>query len=73
MIALCADTVTRSSPVGAEAEEGGDGDKWNDLGKGGFKGENGGEVRRAVVEGVLSGGGTGGWCDEQVSRLIDVP
>jgi COP9 signalosome complex subunit 4 len=54
---------------GAEGEEaGGDEARWEELGAKGFEGEEGGERRREVVEGVLGGSGAAGWCDEQVSR-----
>jgi len=55
----------RSIPGQSEKEE--DEAEWEDLGRKAFAGEQGGEVRRSVVEGLLSRGGGSGWCDEQVS------
>ena len=54
---------------GSSGQEGelGDGHDWERLGKGAFGGEEGSEMRRTVLEGVLGPGGTMGWCEEQVS------
>lgn len=70
VIALCAGSgLDPKYYRGAEGEEaGGDEVRWEELGTKGFEGEEGGERRREVVEGVLGGGGAAGWCDEQVSR-----
>lgn len=50
-----------------EVDEADDDAKWEKMGREAFAGEQGEDKRREVVEGVLSGGPTGGWCDEQVS------
>ncbi|WRT69944.1 uncharacterized protein IL334_006935 [Kwoniella shivajii] len=42
---------------------------WEEIGKNAFQGEENGEIRKDVVEGVLNGGGISGWCDEQVTVL----
>lgn len=67
VIALCAGSgISKRTPMSGEAEDGGDEEKWEGMGREAFPGEKGAEMRRDVVEGVLEGGGTG-WCDEQVS------
>ncbi len=74
VIALCAGSgMARTITISGEGEESGDEEKWDTVGKKAFRGEKGAEVRREVVEGVLSGGGTGGWCDEQVSISKSLP
>jgi len=65
--------MARTITISGEGEESGDEEKWDTVGKKAFRGEKGAEVRREVVEGVLSGGGTGGWCDEQVSISKSLP
>ncbi|RSH91532.1 hypothetical protein EHS25_009831 [Saitozyma podzolica] len=71
VIALCAGSgLDPKYYRGAEGEEaGGDEARWEELGTKGFEGEEGGERRREVVEGVLGGGGAAGWCDEQTTIL----
>jgi COP9 signalosome complex subunit 4 len=71
VIALCAGSgLDPKYYRGAEGEEaGGDEVRWEELGTKGFEGDEGGDRRREVVEGVLGGGGAAGWCDEQVSRV----
>ena len=44
---------------------------WTSLGTSAFATERGEEVRKEVVEGVVEGGASAGWCDEQVSGLIE--
>jgi hypothetical protein len=44
--------------------------KWADTGAEVFKGENGQEMRKEVVEGVLVPGGLATWCEEQASSYI---
>jgi COP9 signalosome complex subunit 4 len=46
----------------------GDDENWEKFGLEGFQREEGRDVRKSVVEGVLAGGAAGGWCDEQVSH-----
>jgi COP9 signalosome complex subunit 4 len=41
--------------------------KWSDIGSEVFKGQDGSERRKEVVEGVLTPGGLASWCEEQVS------
>jgi COP9 signalosome complex subunit 4 len=50
-----------------DGESEGDDVEWEKAGEKAFVGEEGGELRKGVVEGVLAGGAGGGWCDEQVS------
>ena len=70
MIALCAGSgMERTFPSSGDGEETADEEVWGDLGKGAFQGEKREELRLEVVQGVLGTGGTGGWCDEQVSSL----
>ena len=74
VIALCAGSgMARRSPVSGEAEDSEDEEKWAGLGTAAFKSVKGGEARREIVEGVLEGGGTGGWYDEQVSFRVTLP
>jgi COP9 signalosome complex subunit 4 len=42
-------------------------EEWWKKGEEVFIGDEGEELRKAVVEGVLNPGGMTGWCDEQVS------
>ncbi|KAK4689442.1 COP9 signalosome complex subunit 4, partial [Tremellales sp. Uapishka_1] len=42
---------------------------WESLGAAAFGGDKGEEIRRETVEGVLSEGAIGGWCDEQTTIL----
>lgn len=44
---------------------------WTSLGTSAFGTDRGEEVRKDVVEGVVDGGASAGWCDEQVSGLIE--
>ncbi|WWC95077.1 hypothetical protein V866_001929 [Kwoniella sp. B9012] len=72
VIALCAGTSMDkkgTSAIPLDEELSNDQAKYEDLGERAFKSENGEEIRRDVVEGVLSGGGLSGWCDEQTTVL----
>jgi hypothetical protein len=63
--ALCAGTELQRKTNGSEddvEEEA----QWAKVGEEAFRGEKGGETRQEIVEGVLSGGGLAGWCEEQV-------
>jgi hypothetical protein len=74
VIALCANSGLEGKYYrNAEGEDGGDEARWEDMGGKAFAGKEGEEKRREVVEGLLSGGGTAGWCDEQVSRGCSLP
>ncbi|ORY25436.1 putative COP9 signalosome complex subunit 4 [Naematelia encephala] len=70
--ALCAGSGMDKveSLTSSDVEEGaGDEEHWERLGKAAFEGEKGAEIRKEVVDGVLSDGARGGWCDEQVTAL----
>ena len=69
MIALCAGSGSERTFRTENVEEIGDEEIWDNMGKQAFKGDNGEELRREVVQGVLGTGGTGGWCDSEVSFL----
>jgi COP9 signalosome complex subunit 4 len=45
--------------------------KWSDIGSEAFRGEDGSERRKEVVEGVLAPGGLASWCEEQVSAKTE--
>ncbi|WWC92001.1 uncharacterized protein L201_006955 [Kwoniella dendrophila CBS 6074] len=72
VISLCSGTsMEKKGTASISLDEEGINDKsrYEDLGTQAFKGEKGEEIRRDVVEGVLSGGGLSGWCDEQTTVL----
>lgn len=70
VISLCSGTSmekTGTASISLDEEGLNDKSKYEDLGKNAFSGDKGEEVRGNIVEGVLSGGGLSGWCDDQVS------
>jgi len=71
VIALCSGSgFERTGSISTENDDLGDENKWIMMGRDAFEGNKGEEIRRDIVVGVLSGGNTGGWCDEQVSSSI---
>jgi len=65
--ALCGgtDLQKKQSGSGDDVEEEA---HWAKTGEEVFEGENGAEIRREVVEGVLAGA-LAGWCEEQVRPI----
>lgn len=55
-------------PVPPLADEAGDSAEWAERGKAAFTGEDGEDVRRKAIEGVLDTD-PAGWCEEQTTAL----
>ncbi|WVQ94980.1 hypothetical protein IAU59_002072 [Kwoniella sp. CBS 9459] len=64
-------TLERTGTAALSLDEEGaeDAPQWEQLGQKAFGGEPGAEIRRDVVDRVLGGGSTSGWCDEQTTVL----